>query len=291
MKRLTVILGILAIVASGEAAIVAGWDVNGVDVGDGTGLDAPGAPYAFSATTSETTYVTAQLTLGEEVNPSTSSGQFGFKIPSAEATNTLAGAIASDHYIDFTLSVSSGYALNLGSIEMNGGGSSTACSNIVLMCSVDGFVAGQEIASAYPANGTGGFDTDSSGFGSPIDLSGSQYSNLTGSVSFRLYGWNSSSGSGTTFLRNLSGEDLLVYGNVVEFSSTANPILSMATSNGATRISVVFDGANTTDYILEHATDLTELNGWDTLSDPFASNIVWQIETTNTAGFYRAVPD
>lgn len=291
MKRLTVVLGILAVAASGQAAIVAGWEVDGVDVGDGTGLDAPGAPYIFSATTSETAHVTAQLTLGAGVNPSTSSGQYGFKIPAAEATDSLAGAIAAEHYIEFTLSITNGYGLNLDSIEMNGGGSSTACSNVVLLSSVEGFVPGQEIASAYPANGTGGFDTDASGFGGPIDLSGGPFSNLTGNVSFRLYGWDSTSGSGTTFLRNLSSEDLVVHGSVVELSFTAIPVLSIATSNGTASISVIFNEANTTGYILEQAVDLTESSSWNALSGPFTSNIVWQVETTNSAGFYRAVPD
>lgn len=288
MKRLVLVVGVLATVCGVRAEVVAGWDVNGVELDAGTGLDAPGSPYTFSATTSETAHVVAKLTLGAGVGPSSSINQYGFKISAADKTNSLAGAVASDHYLEFSLVVSNGYALNLDSIEMNGQASGTGCSNVVLMTSLDGFSAGQEIATAYPANATGGFDTDAAGFGGPIDLSGAPYQNLTGTVSFRLYGWNSSTGSGTTYLRSLTGDDLVVNGTIAELPSAGNLTLSVVFSNGTTAVSAAFDAANSTDYLLQHTLDLTEPNGWSTVSAPFASNATWQILTTNRAGFYRA---
>lgn len=291
MKKLTVVLGLVFTAAMAQAAVLAGWDVAGVDVADGTGLDVSGAPYTFSSTTTEVAEVSAQLTLGAGVNPSTSANQYGFKIPATEATNTLAGAIANAHYLQFSLTVTAGHALNLESIEMNGGASATGCSNVVLMCSVDGFDPGQEIASAYPVNVTGGFDTDASGFGGPIELIGDAYSNLTGIVEFRLYGWNHISGVAVTTLRNLSGEDLVVYGAVVELPPADGPVLSMVTSNGITRVSAVFEGFNTTDYVFQHRTDLADSNGWNTVSAPFATNTTRQIMTTNNAGFYRVTAE
>lgn len=216
MKKTVIVIGMFAAVVGGaQAGIVAGWNVEGVELDVGTGLDASGAPYAFSATTSETSQVAAKLILGDGVNPSTTANQYGFKIAGDDETNSLAGAVASNHYMEFSLTVASGYELNLDSIDMKGEATASGCSNVVLMTSIDGFIAGQEIASAYSANeGTGGFDTDSSGFGAPIDLSAAKYQDLTGSLSFRLYGWDSTSGSGATYIRNLSGDDLVINGTV-----------------------------------------------------------------------------
>lgn len=292
MKKQIVVLGLLALAVGVQAGVVAGWEVSGVDVNDGFGVVTNQPPYVFLATTNDTGHVAAQLTLGAGVNPSTSTNQYGFKISAADATNSLAGAIASEHYLEFALVVSSGYTLHLDSIEMNGGGSSTACSNVVLMSSIGGFTPGQEIASAYPANGTGGFDTDASGFGGPIVLSSTPYSNLTGTVYFRLYGWNHTSGAAVTALRNLSGNDLEVFGTVVQLTSSSDgPTLSMVSSNGTTMVSAAFEGDANPHYILQYRSDLSDSNGWDTVSAPFASNAVWQIMTTNNAGFYRAMAE
>ncbi|RKX37306.1 MAG: hypothetical protein DRP64_17380 [Verrucomicrobia bacterium] len=290
MKKAVVVVGILAVVGGVRAGVVAGWNVDGVELDVGTGLDAPGAPYTFSATTSETGRISAQLTLGVGVTPSTSINQYGFKIAGSDETNSLAGAIASDHYMEFSLTIAGGCELNLDSIEMKGQAAGTGCSNVVLMTSIDGFVDGQEIASAYPVNeGSGGFDTDSSGFGAPIDLSAAKYQNLTGTVSFRLYGWDSTSGSGVTYIRNLADEDLVVNGTIGELSGGVVPQLALGASNGTVSVSAVFDGAGSTNFVLQYRVGLTDSNGWGTVSAPFITNTIWEVEATNSAGFYRAI--
>jgi hypothetical protein len=96
---------------------------------------------------------------------------------------------------------------------MNGESTGTGAANVAIMSNVAGFTPGNEIASVSSANTTGGFDTDSSGFGSSITLSGSNYANLS-SIIFRIYGWNSTSGSGATYIRNLTGNDLVISGTV-----------------------------------------------------------------------------
>ncbi|MEN8255389.1 MAG: hypothetical protein ABFR33_07965 [Verrucomicrobiota bacterium] len=291
MKKELFVVGMLAVVGGVRAGVVAGWDVAGVDVADGTGLETNIPPYTFMATTGETASVSARLTLGGGVNPSTSVNQYGFKISIGDGTNSLAGAIASNHYMEFLLTVASGYELNLDSIEMKGGASSSGCSNVVLMTSIDGFTAGQEIASAYPANeGTGGLDTDSSGFGAPIDLSAAKYQNLAGSVSFRLYGWDSTSGSGSTFIRSLADEDLVVNGTIVELSGGVVPELAINVSNGTVSVSAAFDGASGTNFVLQSCNNLVS-NDWNTVSAPFTTNTTWDVEATNSASFYRAIAD
>lgn len=289
MKKAVFVVGVLAVVGGVRADVVAGWDASGVDVNDGVGLETNIAPYTFMATSSETGRVSAQLTLGDGVSPSTSANQYGFKIASSDGTNSLTGAIAGNHYMEFSLVITNGYQLNLDFIEMNGQATSSGCSNVVLMSSIDGFISGQEIAASSPANVTGGFDTDASGFGGPIDLSDAKYRNLTGTVSFRLYGWNSTSGSGATYLRNLGGDDLVVHGTIIELPSGVVPRLSVGESNGTVSVSAVFDGVGSANFVLQRRSDLTDSNGWNTVSTPFMTNATWNIETTNSTGFYRAI--
>jgi hypothetical protein len=254
----------------------------------GIGVETNSDPYTFFATTSETGRVVAKLTLGDGVNPSTSPNEYGFKISSTDATNSLAGAIAKNHFIQVSVEIAEGCSLDLQSLEIKGQSSSLGCSNIVLMTSIDGFGAGQEIASAFPANKTGGFDTDESGFGAPIDLSAPRYQNLEGTIVFRLYGWNSTSGSSATYIRNLVGDDLVVNGTISGMADGSRPVLSIVPLIGTTTISATFDGVAPTNYVLECCTDLSSGN-WVPVSGIFSSNSDWQVEATNRCGYYRAV--
>jgi hypothetical protein len=274
-----------------EALILAGWDVEGIELDEESGVVSNVAPYTFYATTSEVSHVQAWLSLGAGVNPSTSADQYGFKISSGDQTNSLAGAVLLDHYMEFSITVDDGYQLNFTSIEMAGGGSGTGCSNVVLMTSVDGFTAGAEIASAFPANSDAGLDTDASGFGGPIDLSSSAYQNLTDTISFRLYGWNSSSGAGTTRIRNLSGDDLVLLGDVLSVSSNAGPELSILTSNETMSVAVEVAPDSTASYVLQYVGDLGDTNGWSTVTSPFDVSTNWTVETTNTSAFYRVTAE
>lgn len=278
-----------AVGLSVQGAVIAGWDVDGIDLDDGIGVESNVPPFTFYSTTSDAANVSAALTLGDGVIRSTAVDQYGFKVSSALQTNSLAGAIVQDQYIDFSITVDDGHRLNLDSIEMNGGGSGTACSNIVLMTSIDGFSAGQQIASVSNANTTGGIDTDIDGFGGPIDLSAAKYQQLTGIVSFRLYGWNSTSGSGSTRIRDLSGDDLVVYGEVVN-AADGEPTLSFSDSNGTAYVLIDFNGTATTNYVLQSCGDMVS-NIWITISAPFAADTNWVVEATNNAGFYRIIPD
>ena len=129
MKKVVLGIVVLAVVGGVRAGVVAGWEMSGVELDVGEGLDAPGAPYLFSATTSETGRVSAQLTLGDGVNPSTSVNHYGFKIPTSDKQTSLIGAITNNHFIEFSITVDVGYELNLDSIEMNGQASGSGCSN------------------------------------------------------------------------------------------------------------------------------------------------------------------
>jgi hypothetical protein len=289
MKKTAVLMiGILTAAQSARPEILAGWDMAGVDVNDGIGLATNAPPYAFAATTGDTVQVQARLELGDGVNPSTSADQYGFKIPTEDTADTLAEALAGNHYLEFSLTVPGSCRINLESIEMRGQSTSSGCSNVVLMSSIDGFAAGQEIAAAYAVNKTGGFDTDSSGFGAPIDLSDSRYQQLTGTVAFRLYGWSSVSGSGAAFLRNLNGDDLIVYGTCETLPAGSGPVLSISESNGTCRIAAVVEEGNENAFVLQYCSEIDGSNGWSTVSAPFTDTTAWLIDATNRTGFYRA---
>lgn len=288
MGNLMWVAGVLLVVVGAEGGVLSGWDVAGLDVDSSIGGVTNSRPFSFPATTNDTGHVVAKLSLGEGVNPSTSINQYGFKISASEQTNSLVGAIAKNHYMEFSIIADEGYALSLGSIEMKGHATGTGCSNVVLMTSIDGYVAGKEIAVATNANTTGGFDTDGSGFGGPIDLSAGKYQNLTDAVSFRLYGWDSKSGAGTTVLRNLTGDDLIVFGEVVAISGSGALTLSFSCSNGTSSVFADFDGAATTNYVLQQCTNLASYD-WKTISTEFTSDTNWMIESTNRSSFFRAI--
>ena len=266
MKKTAVLMiSILTAAQSARPDILAGWDMAGVDVNDGIGLATNAPPYTFAATTGETMQVQARLQLGDGVNPSTSADQYGFKVQSADTALTLAEAVAGNHYIEFSLTVPDNCRINLESVTMRGQSTSSGCSNVVLMSSVDGFAAGQEIASVFGVNKTGGFDTDSSGFGAPIDLTDGRYQQLAGTVVFRLYGWSSVSGSGATYLRNLGGDDLVVHGSVETLSGGSGPVLSISGSNGTCRISAVVEAGNENAFVLQQCSEIDGSNGWSTV--------------------------
>ncbi len=215
-----------------QAGVLSAWEVDGVVVAEGTGIDTGSAPYTFTAGEMGTNVNDAKLSLGN-VNPSTTAGQYGMKISAGDEQTNLAGAIANDQYIQFTVTAAEGYGLNLESIEINGQSSGTGADDVAILSDVDGFAADQVIDSVTGISDvTGGFDTDDSGFGAPINASGASFQGLE-SVTFRLYGWGTTSGDGVTYLRNLSGDNLIVNGTV---SSIPEPAVSSLIILGGTAL-------------------------------------------------------
>ena len=207
----TFLFGALSPARGAELAI---WDVDGVDLdGDPSGIDDSPAssPYTYSGTLG-TNIAGGELTLSSTVNRSTTSGQYGFKVSGGNEKSTLSGAITAEHFIQFTVTAANGFLMNLSNIEMKGQSSLTGADDVAVLSNIGGFVDTQVLDSVSSiADVTGGFDTDASGFGGPIDLSGSEFQGIS-SATFRIYGFNTSSGSGITYLRNLSGNDLVING-------------------------------------------------------------------------------
>lgn len=102
----------------------------------------------------------------------------------ANSWNT--GSIDLTAYFEFTLTPNSGCQINFVSFVYTGQTSGTGPTSFAFRSSVDGYV-----------NNIG----SPSATGTTINLSGTDYQNITSSVTFRLYGWGAS-GSGGTFSVN-----------------------------------------------------------------------------------------
>ncbi|MBL7076601.1 MAG: hypothetical protein ISS31_03925 [Kiritimatiellae bacterium] len=195
--------------ALASADIVAGWEVTGIDLDDNYS-----APYTIGADTTATHVLSAEISLPYSVVRSTSTNKYGFKISGGSEQTTLGGAITAGHYIEVTMTAVDLYGFNLSSLEINGEATGDGCNDLAVLSSVDGFSSDKVIASVTGVAGaTGGWDTDASGFGAPIALSDSKYTELE-DVTFRFYGWNSSSGTGSTRIRSLLGYDIVFNGTV-----------------------------------------------------------------------------
>ena len=217
-----------------SGAELASWDVADVELdGDPSGIDDSPAnsPYTFSGTLGSN-IAGGALTLSATVNRSTSVGQYGFKVSGGSEESTLGGAITAGHYLQFTVTAANGFLMNLSNIEMNGQSSGTGADDVAVLSSIGGFVDTEVLDSVSSiADVTGGFDTDASGFGGPIDLSGSGFQEIS-SVTFRIYGFNTSGGAGITYLRNLSGNDLVINGRTVAIPEPSTLLLVSMASLG-----------------------------------------------------------
>ena len=124
-------------------------------------------------------------------------------------------------------------------IRMNGETSPTGAKNVAIMSSIDTYVDGNEIATLADRHliGAGDLDTDGSGWGGPIDLSAPKYQGLKGTFSFRLYGWNTGSGSGITYIRNLADvDDFEINGASMMIPEPASPALMLAVFLGVAAV-------------------------------------------------------
>jgi hypothetical protein len=209
MRPTLTLLALILLPLTSSADIVAAWDVAGID------LDLHATPFSIAADTNALALATATISLSTNVNQSTSTNKYGFKITGGEEQTTLAGAITAGHYMEIALVAETGYHMSLSNILMYGESTGTGCDDVALLTSLGGFTSSDALATVTNVAGTstGGFDTDASGFGGPILFSGGSYENVT-DIQIRIYGWNSTSGSGSTRLRNLTGYDLTINGTV-----------------------------------------------------------------------------
>jgi hypothetical protein len=182
MKKIILLLSALVLTAASYGQVLISWDINGVDLDDGS----HSAPYTIAGV-ADANIAGGNLSLSSSVNPTTSAGQYGFKV-SETGTPSLANSITEGYYIQFTVVAALGFDFSISSIEWKGGSTTSGADNIADVGTDGGYDATMS---------SGSFD--------------SSYNNLT-SITFRVYGWNISGSSGRTNFRSLSGDDLIING-------------------------------------------------------------------------------
>jgi len=191
----------LSSVGWGQEVLVA-WETNGL-----SGVTDDG----WQSTTTSANVNPSELHRGSGVNASSLSNGFA----STNWTEVdFSSAVSAEDYIQFEISVQVGYELSLSSLDVNLRRTSTGPTDYQWQYSIDGF-------SSLVNNLSGSFTydgTESNGLGQPtISLSSiSDLQNLDHStvVTFRLYAWGASSTAGSLAIGMLSGDDLVIRGDV-----------------------------------------------------------------------------
>lgn len=191
MKKLIVILSILALTAVAQADLLAAWDINGVNAA---------AIPVFTNTTSAVgiTSNSTVLSLGAGITPSGTANTFGGTTWSAA---DYAGAVSSNDYISWFLQADAGYSITVTNISFGFQRSATGPSNMVLQSSFDGFSA-----NLFSSNGITGLSF-SPDFG--LSLAGSN------SIEFRIYAFfGANPSTGLARHQNGVGNDISIEGTV-----------------------------------------------------------------------------
>jgi len=226
MKKPTISILFLSLfsAAATQAQTLIGWDVAGI-------------------TESATSVTYDSGTLGAHISTTSPSGVLsrgsGAAAPGSPSANTfgasgfnaanLGSALTNNDYFTFSISVASGYQMSLTSVSFKMSETTNGATNAALFSSVGGFSsAGMAIATWATPSGT---TSDQS-----ITLSGGSFSNLTGTVEFRIFAYGGNSSSTDKFrLRNLSGDDLIIAGSVsaIPEPATYAALLGAASLAGA----------------------------------------------------------
>ena len=190
MKHLVGVVLICCLASATYADLLAAWEVTGV-----TASTVPVFTNTYTAANidSNQTY----LTLGPGITASTAANTFQ---GSTWTATSYADAVSSNDYISWFIVAESGYQFTVTNLAFNFVRSSTGASNMVVQSSYDTFSS-----DLFSSNSIG-----NTTFAPSISVSLTD----TSDVEIRLYGWGASGTTGTTGIRTLSGNDLIVQGTV-----------------------------------------------------------------------------
>lgn len=176
---------------------------------------------------------------GTSANPN-AAARFSFTNWPTGATNgdnvyaNLTGSISTAEYYQVTVNPTGAYSMSLTDITFTFGRSSAGVRTYAVRSSADGYAANLP-ASINPANAnlsvqTGNifflvtdFGSTTSQSGSTITLSGASYTNVTGPITFRFYGWNSESAAGTFSIDNVTINGSVSLPTSLDAEFSANP--------------------------------------------------------------------
>ncbi|MBI5380403.1 MAG: PEP-CTERM sorting domain-containing protein [Opitutae bacterium] len=181
--------------------VLLGWDVNG---------------------TSEDALTLTATTRASQISSSGASGILsrgsGAALPGVPSSNafgasgftatSLTGAMSGNDYFSFSITVNDGYSLSLTSISMKMSDTTNGPTSAALFSSVGGFSSTSSAIQTWSLTGNASNDQT-------ITLSSGAFTNLTGTVEFRLYGYGGDTGTTDKLrFRNLAGNDLALCGTL-----------------------------------------------------------------------------
>jgi hypothetical protein len=137
---------------------------------------------------------------------------------------------ANDYY-EFTLTPNVGCEIDFTSFVYTGQASGTGPVSFAFRSSVDGFVA--NIGAPLAAGAT-------------IILSAAAYQNITTPITFRIYGWGASAGTGTWSINDFIFNGTTNCGGCIAPSITTQPVSVSTTTSGAASYTVVASGTTPT---------------------------------------------
>lgn len=200
---------------------------------------------------------------------------------------SLTEAIASNHYVTFTVQAAPTKALNLheGSVKMitrSGNTGNNPPKFVALLSSVNGFTADKVISVANWSNGAT----------ATLTITGPEYENLTGPVEFRLYIFRDdtlATSSAGFRLASSSNDYISLNGEIDTEITLINPSILEATPVSLTQINLAWPDPNDSEtaYIVERSPNGTA--GWTVIAT-LPPNSVSHSDTgllESTVYFYR----
>ncbi len=180
----------------------------------------------------------ASLTLGT-INPASNANRFGgtgwFNTGNTATGNTLSEAIAGNDYIEFIVTAAGGYKFTPTSFAFSWDRSGTGPQNVTLRSSADGFASDLGSVTAIAT----GITSNS------ITISG--ITDITGSVTFRLYGYGATSAAGTGGF-DVASNTVNVQLNGTATATGANTITTGAVSSPPFCVTAANTSAGTVAY-------------------------------------------
>ncbi len=206
---------LLSVSGTGIAAtVILAWEMNTL----------AGNEVSVNSTTTNANLNTSTLSRGSAINASPLVNAFS-------STNfsgtTLANAVSTNQFLQFSISVKSGYRVSLSTLDANFRRSSTGPNKFQWQYSMNGFAsAGTNIGSEISYT-----TTEDNGLAqTQINLSTiSDFQNVSSNttITVRLYGYNASATGGTFAIGRLSGNDLTIGGAL----TVVTPVITPSTSS------------------------------------------------------------
>jgi hypothetical protein len=168
-------------------------------------------------------------------------------------TNNTNSANVTSDYFQFTITPNSGYKIDLTSFEYTGATNNSGPTRFVLRSSVDSY--------------TSNIDGEKT-IGDTFSLTGSSYQNISSAITFRIYGYKSSNGTGSTFRIN----DFKFNGTV-------------CTSPITTGASICQGGAGSLTSTTNGVTTNTFTGSWNAATDPTARIPSGGVDNSAICGF------